>query len=350
MTEYTRESLIEKARELASRQEGPLTCDDFIKLTGISDYFIRQQFPDRGWSELADLAGVPRSPQARNVGIMTEYSRESLIEKARELASRQDKPLTCGEFTKLTGISRYFIDQQFPDRGWSEIADLSKIPRHPNAKRGFSNEDLLAEFHSIVKKTGRIPSLVQFNAYAKFSSGAIIGRFGGIRGILKPYKEWLMANEPNSPYIELVDTKSKHELTGVSKTPSQVKSVTPQSPEWSKGNGIVYGLPISFRGLRHAPVNEQGVVYLFGMVAQELGLMVESVQAAFPDCEAKRCVDSRRNHWQRIRIEFEYLSSNYQTHGHDVQGCDLIVCWEHDWAECPIEVIELRSVIDKLEA
>jgi hypothetical protein len=28
----------------------------------------------------------------------------------------------------------------------------------------------------------------------------------------------------------------------------------------------------------------------------------------------------------------------------------LIVCWEHDWLQCPLEVLELRSVIDSLEA
>jgi len=51
-----------------------------------------------------------------------------------------------------------------------------------------------------------------------------------------------------------------------------------------------YGNPIDFRGLRHEPVNEQGVVLLFGMLAKELGYLIESVQNGFPDCEAKRRV------------------------------------------------------------
>jgi len=279
---------------------------------------------------------------------MAEHTRESLIKTARELASRQDGPLTRDEFIRLTGITYHFIRKQFPDGGWRELANMAGIPAHPSAPGRFTNDDLLAEFHSVAKKTGKIPSLVQFDAYAKFSSSAIIQRFGGIRGILKPYEEWLMANEPNSPFLEVLATKSRHEVLGTPRTP-QADSVS-ASPEWTKGDGVVYGAPLSFRGLRHAPVNEQGVVYLFGMVAHELGLMVESIQAAFPDCEAKRCIDSRRNLWQRVRIEFEYLSSNFHSHGHNPQGCDLIVCWEHDWKDCPVDVIELRSVIDKLEA
>jgi hypothetical protein len=110
-----------------------------------------------------------------------------------------------------------------------------------------------------------------------------------------------------------------------------------------------YGAPINFRGLRHAPTNEQGVVYLFGIVSYELGIIVELVQAAYPDCEAMRCVDTERDRWQRVRIEFEYRSSNFRDHKHDPTLCDLIVCWEHNWPECPLEVLELRSVIDSLE-
>jgi len=106
---------------------------------------------------------------------------------------------------------------------------------------------------------------------------------------------------------------------------------------------------MDFRGLRHAPINEQGVVYLFGMVSNELEFLVESVHTGFPDCEAKRCVDHARNRWQSVRIEFEFLSSNFREHGHPHDGCDLIVCWEHDWTDCPLEVVELRSRIKELK-
>jgi hypothetical protein len=96
-------------------------------------------------------------------------------------------------------------------------------------------------------------------------------------------------------------------------------------------------------------VNEQGVVFLFGMVAYELGFIVEAVHAAFPDCEAKRCIDPKDQRWQRVRIEFEYKSRAFRDHGHDPHGCDLVVCWEHNWPECPLDVLELRKVIDELE-
>ncbi|MEM3693419.1 MAG: hypothetical protein QXI39_05310 [Candidatus Bathyarchaeia archaeon] len=111
-----------------------------------------------------------------------------------------------------------------------------------------------------------------------------------------------------------------------------------------------YGAPIDFRGLRHAPLNEQGVVYVFALVARDIGFTVEAIGTSFPDCEAKRQMDKRGERWQRVRIEFEYLSSDFPKHRHSVEGCDIIVCWKHDWLECPLEVIELSEVIKNLGA
>ncbi len=95
-------------------------------------------------------------------------------------------------------------------------------------------------------------------------------------------------------------------------------------------------------------MNEQGVVLLFGMLARELGYMVEAVQKEFPDCEAKRKIGSDR--WQRVSIEFEFESRNFRDHGHPAGGCDVIVCWRHNWDECPaeIEVLELSGVVKAL--
>jgi len=95
-------------------------------------------------------------------------------------------------------------------------------------------------------------------------------------------------------------------------------------------------------------VNEQGVVFLFGMVAREIGYWVEAVQQGFPDCEAKRQVDAGK--WQRVRIEFEFESRNFRDHGHPPDACDVVVCWVHNWPDCPprLEVLELKSVIQAL--
>lgn len=47
---------------------------------------------------------------------------------------------------------------------------------------------------------------------------------------------------------------------------------------------------------------------------------------------------------KEIVIEFEIRNRNFAKQGHDPNKCDLIVCWKHDWKDCPkrIDVLELK--------
>jgi hypothetical protein len=116
-------------------------------------------------------------------------------------------------------------------------------------------------------------------------------------------------------------------------------------PSESRRQRLV-GPALNFRGILHEPIGEQGVVFLFGMVAKELGFIVESVATGFPDCLAKRRVAKDR--YKSVAIEFEFQSRNFDIHGHDPKGCEVIVCWEHNWPECPLEVIELKTRLKEL--
>ncbi len=108
------------------------------------------------------------------------------------------------------------------------------------------------------------------------------------------------------------------------------------------------GAPTRPCGLAYEPVNEMGVMALFCMLSRQLGFVMESVQSAFPDCEAKMEVEPGR--WQHFRIEFEYESRNFRDHRHDPEKCDLIVCWRHNWKDCPanLQVLELSKVMGQL--
>jgi HNH endonuclease len=110
----------------------------------------------------------------------------------------------------------------------------------------------------------------------------------------------------------------------------------------------VMGPPFYPCALSNAPVNEMGVMILFGMLAGELGFQIEAVQGRYPDILARRQIQPGR--WQDVRIEAEYESRNFAQHGHDPAKCDIIVCWRHNWVKCPkhIEVIELSRVVDRV--
>lgn len=107
--------------------------------------------------------------------------------------------------------------------------------------------------------------------------------------------------------------------------------------------GIV-GERVDLPILNYAPLNEKGVILLFGYYLQDLGIShVEEIKSGFPDAIAMRSIGNGK--YQRVRIEFEFKSSSFLKHGHSIEECDLIVCWKHDWIDCPIEVVELSSVL-----
>ncbi len=129
------------------------------------------------------------------------------------------------------------------------------------------------------------------------------------------------------------------------------KSISGAFKELAKTTGVQeyeFGRPLDFRGLRHEPLNELGVVFLFGMVAQELGFTVEGIRAPLPDCHGKR--ENRKGRLSPVRIEFEFKSRNYLAHKHSIDACDVIVCWKNNWSDPPscIEIVELSREIKKL--
>ncbi len=149
------------------------------------------------------------------------------------------------------------------------------------------------------------------------------------------------------------DDKTKEIKIIVGKeTDNREIKIIPQTfqPRSSKKKRDEVGEPINFRGLTHAPLNEAGVLFLFGIVSHELGFIIETIRPGFPAGEGKRCFDKENNRWEHTHIDFEYKSSQFKEKGCDVNDCDLIVCWIHDWEECPIEILELSSTIKYLSS
>ncbi len=105
----------------------------------------------------------------------------------------------------------------------------------------------------------------------------------------------------------------------------------------------IVGKPMELRVMRWSPTNEMGVVTLFIEFRKELGFpLIEVIRASFPDAAV---FEEASKGYVRRYIEFEYRSSGYKAHLKSKRKCHYVVCWEHDWKDCPIPVIELRREI-----
>lgn len=104
---------------------------------------------------------------------------------------------------------------------------------------------------------------------------------------------------------------------------------------------------LNVRGIVYEPINEQGVILLFAAVCYDLDFRIEAIRIRFPDALLRR--KNEKGTWSSCAAEFEFRSSDYQLHKHPIKGCDLIICWEHNWKDCPIEVLSLKEVIKNVK-
>lgn len=85
--------------------------------------------------------------------------------------------------------------------------------------------------------------------------------------------------------------------------------------------------------------NEVLVVKTFEKMHSLFGFeTIVNIGTKFPDAI---CVKDGKE----TRCEFEYRSSNFKYHGHDSKKCDYIICWIHDWTDCPLKVIPIYSLL-----
>jgi hypothetical protein len=209
------------------------------------------------------------------------------------------------------------------------------------------DSELLRDWGETVRKNRAIPARRAYRRVGKYDPRTLERRFGPWSSLSEIFLNFAKDNPEWADVLALLPVpllKQEHGSNNGLASPILPKK-TRHVPLKDRAT---YGNPTHFRGLRQEPVNEQGVVLLFGMLAKELGYVIEAVQTGFPDCEAMRQVTPER--WQRVHIEFEFESRNFRDHGHPAGGCDVIVCWRHNWAECPenIEVVELSSVIKSI--
>jgi hypothetical protein len=272
--------------------------------------------------------------------------KNAVLDAIKKLAKALGRAPSLTEFKKSSGMSPYYVARHFETWGAAVRAaglepDSSRMPIPP--------ETLLQDWAMVARRAQHIPTLARYRLEGSHAPGVLVKNFGPWADIPGVFRKWAESRPEWSDVIALIPTGNASSQSQRAEFPVNAKSAASDRKQRNLklDDRPTYGNPIDFRGLRHEPVNEQGVVFLFGMVARELGYLVEAVQAGYPDCEAKRQVAAGK--WQRVRIEFEFESRNFD---HPPDGCDVIVCWHDNWPDRPqnLEVLELCKVIQNLPA
>jgi hypothetical protein len=270
-------------------------------------------------------------------------TREEVIAAIQECAAQIGHVPSFPELRRSTRIRRRAINASFGTYvGALQACGLER--RGPGYQ--VSLESLFLDWAGLTRRLGRIPSMNDYGVGGRYSVRPLLRCYRGWRNIPAGMMEYAKKAGQDVEWSDVLDIIAQHFVPRTSRgwTSSAEMGTHPKSKMLT--NQPVYGPPLTHPALSHAPTNEQGVIFLFGTVAQQLGFKVMRLQTTFPDCEAMREVEPER--WQWVRIEFEYESRNFLAHMHPAKDCDLIVCWSHNWKECPLEVLELKTVVGNL--
>lgn len=269
-------------------------------------------------------------------------SKEEVIAAIQESAARLGHVPAFSEVRRATKMSKHEIRKHFLT--YAKALSECGLQRTGPGYEADATE-LFKDWAALVRKLGKLPTMAEYEMHGSYSVRPLIRRYGGWVHVPAGLQEFAREERLEGEWADVLDVIARHkeEEADGRRTSGSTNSRMPK-PRILKDRPI-YGRPMMDMALGLAPTNEMGVVFLFGTVAKELGYMVVRVQAEFPDCEVFRLIDPE--HCQLVLAEFEFESRNFLAHGHKIDGCDLIICWKHNWEGCPLEVIELKTLMGK---
>jgi hypothetical protein len=285
----------------------------------------------------------------------------AMVKRLRRIANElRTTSVSRAEFLRRSGVTDRKLQRLFGRYNrLVEAAGLVPLKFRGMGAIQYSHQETMAEIARVLRIPNSKLTSRFFEECSSMSLRVCLRRFGSWFNTLKATAETLDPRRDGELLARIRAYTAAHGETSQAAEPTAGETPCVPQPvaaedvklpategEVVGDHGTVYGDFIHFRGLEHAPINEQGVIFLFGMICRELGYVVEILKTGFPDCEAKRQL--RPGVWQRVRIEFEFRSRTFCTHGHDPQQCDVLVCWENNWPDCPVEVQELKSLLPRL--
>jgi len=279
---------------------------------------------------------VPGRPAGRPSLKMTK---EQLMAAITEITDKLGHVPSYSELMKTGKVSGRQIVKHF--------ATYTRALRACNLERVCGGnklplERLFQDWARVTRELGKIPSKSEYEHLGKHSDTPLKSRFGSWGQVPRYLRRYIEEQGRTEEWKDVLALIHEYEQG----QDGMEMAATPEREEKKPRvmtDRPVYGPLIRPYPMIHGPMNESGVLYLFGTVSERLGFVVTLIQTGFPDCLALRLVDVDR--WQPVRIEFEYESRNFLRHLHDPSQCDIIVCWKHNWPDCPLEVIELSKIV-----
>ncbi len=236
---------------------------------------------------------------------------KDVIKSIQNVAKKLNKTPTINEYKKSEPSISYDVIQ-YLFGSWNEAIIQSQLNPNPLRKppdNSYSKEKVVKEIIKIANEIGMLPSGPVFQAKSIMSTGPVKRIFGS----------WVEA-------LDYINKNCSEKLSF--KIEKKIDKITKEKKE-------LLGLASP---LKYKPRNEQETIILFCLLAKELGYSILKAQTEFPDLLLEYS-------GKEIQAEFEFLSSNYQKHGHSINDKIICVCWRKDKNIDGLTIIDLESVV-----
>ena len=246
-------------------------------------------------------------------------TKQEISEAIKGCAEKLGRAPSIFEVMKMAQVSRRQIRAEFGS--FTQALRECNLERATGSGQRVSLEKLFVDWAGVVRKVGKAPSMSEYEALSRYSCKPLVRCFGSWRqvaygltqfaegrGLAAEWKaelelaavkagdgdaQWMLPREAPSPRSNMQPAL----------WPNPIAASRPgMLVDWRERAltaGPTYGPPMWPGPLAYAPVNEMGVVFLFGWMAPQLGYVVHRLQPEFPDCEAMRQVGEDR--WQLVK-------------------------------------------------
>ena len=267
------------------------------------------------------------------MSINENMTREQVMAAIRGCTDEIGRVPNRMELAKRTGLSRHDVNRYFGNYMMA-LKECGLEKTGGGMKVGI--ERLFNDWTRVVRLNGRLPTVFEFERESRYSVRPFRRLFGKWSDVAEGMKRYALERGLTNDWqdvMELIDAPANGHEGGQKETGGR-------TGRREMADRPVYGRLLRPSPLLCAPVNEAGVIFLFGAMAEQMGFQMLRIQTEYPDGEALRAL--AENRMQRVKIEFEFESRNFLRHNHDPELCDVIVCWEDNWPDAPLEVIELK--------
>jgi len=273
-------------------------------------------------------------------------SKTQIISALRRHATQLGRSPRAAEFYRHAHVSPREVLRRFST--FTRLLHAARLERGgPGVP--IAVDQLFLDWARVARKLGKIPAKTDYAAYGRHSIRPFLRLYRAWSAVPRGLQEYALRHKLDREWSDVLTIIAAHEHACASGRVFRKGHHNGHPIHAHRGQPddrrTIYGRPL-FGPFNFTPTNEAGVLFIFGAVAHELGFFITHVQSIFPDLELLREIGP--NQCQRQHWELEYESRNFLEHHHPSNGCDGIICWINNWPDCPLEVIELRPIVERL--